>query len=75
LIIVSNIFILLMYLFLFFVDYCTFQDTFVESGGVLTLCALLHSRSSRAMQEAAGAIYTIVADSEENKQKVAADRG
>ncbi|XP_076451548.1 uncharacterized protein LOC143287442 [Babylonia areolata] len=51
------------------------QDTFVESGGVATLMAVLHSPSPRAMQEAAGAIYTIVADSEENKATVAADRG
>ncbi|KAL8571094.1 hypothetical protein ACOMHN_010555 [Nucella lapillus] len=51
------------------------QDTFVESGGVGTLMAVLHSPSPRAMQEAAGAIYTIVADSEENKATVAADRG
>lgn len=51
------------------------QDTFVESGGVGTLMAVLHSPSPRAMQEAAGAIYTIVADSEENKVTVVADRG
>lgn len=37
--------------------------------------AVLHSPSPRAMQEAAGAIYTIVADSEENKAPVVADRG
>ena len=52
-----------------------FQDTFVESGGVATLMAVLHSPSPRAMQEAAGAIYTIVADAEENKAPVVADRG
>ena len=53
--------------------YLLFQDTFVESGGVTTLSAMLHSPSPRAMQEAASAIYTIVADSEENKQIVAGD--
>lgn len=53
----------------------TIQDTFVDSGGLSMLSAVLHSHSPRAMQEAAGAIYTIVADSEENKQMVAADRG
>ncbi|KAK7093398.1 uncharacterized protein [Littorina saxatilis] len=53
----------------------TIQDTFVESGGVGTLMAVLHSPSPRAMQEAANAIYTIVADSEENKSAVVADRG
>ena len=47
----------------------------MESGGVGTLMAVLHSPSPRAMQEAAGTIYTIVADSEENKAPVVADRG
>ena len=47
----------------------------MESGGVATLMAVLHSPSPRAMQEAAGAIYTIVADAEENKAPVVADRG
>lgn len=51
------------------------QDTFVESGGVRTLSAVLHSPVPRVMQEAAYALYTIVADSEENKHAVVEDHG
>lgn len=53
----------------------TVQDTFVESGGIGTLTAMLHSRSPRAMQEAASALYNIVAESEENKAAVVAEHG
>ncbi|GFO00497.1 vacuolar protein 8 [Plakobranchus ocellatus] len=53
----------------------TIQDTFVESGGVRTLSAVLHSHVPRVMQEAAFALYTIVADSEENKYSVVDDHG
>ncbi|GFR79789.1 armadillo BTB arabidopsis protein [Elysia marginata] len=51
------------------------QDTFVESGGVRTLSAVLHSPVPRVMQEAAYALYTIVADSEDNKHAVVEDHG
>lgn len=53
----------------------TVQDTFVESGGIGTLTAMLHSRSPRAMQEAASALYNIVAESEENKAAVVVEHG
>ncbi|KAK7486049.1 hypothetical protein BaRGS_00022658 [Batillaria attramentaria] len=53
----------------------TVQDTFVESGGIGTLTAMLHSPSPRAMQEAASALYNIVAESEENKAAVVAEHG
>ncbi|XP_012945775.1 uncharacterized protein LOC101853990 [Aplysia californica] len=51
------------------------QDTFVESGGVQTLSAVLYSPSPRVMQEAAVALYSIVSDSDENKQAVIRDHG
>ncbi|XP_050412205.1 uncharacterized protein LOC126827070 [Patella vulgata] len=51
------------------------QDTFVKMGGCRSLSAALHSSHSRAVQEAANAIYIIVSESEENKNNVIADRG
>ncbi|KAK3104942.1 hypothetical protein FSP39_013664, partial [Pinctada imbricata] len=51
------------------------QDNFVEMGGVKTLTALLNSENSRIMQEAALAIFTIVAESDEHKHVVVMDHG
>ncbi|PIK49983.1 hypothetical protein BSL78_13135 [Apostichopus japonicus] len=51
------------------------QDQFVEAGGVTTLSTILHSQNKRLVQEAATALSYIVADSDENKQVVAAERG
>ena len=51
------------------------QDTFVETGGVATLSALLFSPSPRVMQEAAVALYSIVSDSDQNKHAVIRDQG
>lgn len=51
------------------------QDTFVESGGVKTLTALLHSKDHKLVYQAATALSYITADSEENKYSVATDHG
>ncbi|KAJ8029072.1 hypothetical protein HOLleu_28382 [Holothuria leucospilota] len=51
------------------------QDQYVELGGVTTLSAILHSQNKSLVQEAATALSYIVADSDENKHVVAADRG
>ncbi|XP_064610892.1 uncharacterized protein LOC135475078 [Liolophura sinensis] len=51
------------------------QDAFVETGGVRTLTALLHSPHPRVSQEAAMALYVVVSDSEENKGAVIAEHG
>ncbi|XP_025082300.1 uncharacterized protein LOC112556982 [Pomacea canaliculata] len=51
------------------------QETFVESGGINTLTAVLHSHSPRAMQEAASALYNMVAESESSRMALVADHG
>ena len=53
----------------------TFQDQFIELGGARTLCALLHSKSERLMNEAVMAISYIVADSETNKDAIVDEDG
>ena len=47
----------------------------MEIDGVSTLTSLLHSENARIMQEAALAVYTIVSESEENKEAVVAHHG
>ena len=58
-----------------FTKYNIHQDTFVESGGVATLSALLFSPSPRVMQEAAVALYSIISDSDQNKHAIIRDQG
>lgn len=53
----------------------TIQDHFIELGGARTLCALLHSKSERLMNEAVMAISYIVADSDSNKHAIVAEDG
>lgn len=47
----------------------------MESGGINTLTAVLHSHSPRAMQEAASALYNMVAESESSRMALVADHG
>ncbi|XP_032236424.2 uncharacterized protein LOC5511221 [Nematostella vectensis] len=51
------------------------QDQFVELGGVRTLCALLHSKDKRVVNEAVTALSYIVADSEANRQTLLNENG
>jgi len=51
------------------------QDQFVELGGVRTMCALLHSKENRVVNEAVTALSYIVSDSEENRQVVIGENG
>ncbi|KAM7444435.1 hypothetical protein ABFA07_006950 [Porites harrisoni] len=51
------------------------QDQFVELGGVRTMCALLHSKENRVVNEAVTALSYIVSDSEENREVVIAENG
>lgn len=51
------------------------QDKFVELGGVRTMCALLHSKENRVVNEAVTALSYIVSDSEENRQVVIGENG
>lgn len=53
----------------------TCQDQFVELGGVRTMCALLHSKESRVVNEAVTALSYIVSDSEANRQVVIGENG
>lgn len=59
----------------FLVIYILTKDEFIEIGGARTLCALLHSKSERLMNEAVMAISYIVADSETNKHAIIAEDG
>ena len=52
-----------------------YQDQFVELGGVRTMCALLHSKENRVVNEAVTALSYIVSDSEENREVVIAENG
>lgn len=51
------------------------QDQFVELGGVRTMCALLHSKENRVVNEAVTALSYIVSDSEANRQVVIGENG
>jgi hypothetical protein len=51
------------------------KDLFVELGGVRTLCALLHSKDKRIINEALTALSYIVADSESNRQALLMENG
>ena len=47
----------------------------MELGGVRTMCALLHSKESRVVNEAVTALSYIVSDSEANRQVVIGENG
>lgn len=51
------------------------QDQFVDLGGVRTMCALLHSKENRVVNEAVTALSYIVSDSEENRHVVIGENG
>ena len=51
------------------------QDQFVELNGVRTMCALLHSKETRVVNEAVTALSYIVSDSEANRQAFIAEKG
>ena len=54
--------------------FSTFQDTYVEMGGVRSLMTLLHSTDARVMQEASRALY-LICQSDENRHSVVEDHG
>ena len=47
----------------------------MEMGGVRTMCALLHSKENRVVNEAVTALSYIVSDSEENRHVVVGENG
>lgn len=47
----------------------------MELGGVRTMCALLHSKENRVLNEAVTALSYIVSDSEANRQVVIGENG